>query len=135
MATVSHLGVLRSRAAKGSFQLTRHAPSADLAPWVERHWIVRWDLEGREPYPQETLPHPCVNLVIDAGRTGVFGVGTRKFEVLLEGRGQVVGAKFKPGAFQTARVPEAGTTAALAATGLRLHLARCLRWRCRWQRA
>ncbi len=66
---------------------------------MERHWIVRWDLEGREPYPQETLPHPCVNLVIDAGRTGVFGVGTRKFEVLLEGRGQVVGAKFKPGAF------------------------------------
>ncbi|MFW8696501.1 hypothetical protein ACOI9Y_38645, partial [Mesorhizobium japonicum] len=28
---------------------------------------------------------------------------------------------FKPGAFQTARVPEAATTAALAATGLRLH--------------
>lgn len=100
MAAVSHLGVLRSRAGAASFQLTRHAPSADLAPWVERHWIVRWDLEGREPYPQETLPHPCVNLVIDAGRTGVFGVGTRKFEVLLEGRGQVVGAKFKPGAFQ-----------------------------------
>lgn len=31
-------------------------------------------------------------------------------------------AVFKPGAFQTARVPEAGTTAALAATGLRLHI-------------
>jgi 3',5'-cyclic AMP phosphodiesterase CpdA len=31
-------------------------------------------------------------------------------------------AVFKPGAFQTARVPEAATTAALAATGLRLHV-------------
>jgi len=31
-------------------------------------------------------------------------------------------AVFKPGAFQTARVPEATTTAALAATGLRLHV-------------
>lgn len=31
-------------------------------------------------------------------------------------------AVFKPGAFQTARVPEAATTAALAATGLRLHI-------------
>ncbi|WP_222853047.1 metallophosphoesterase family protein [Massilia genomosp. 1] len=31
-------------------------------------------------------------------------------------------AVFKPGAFQTARVPAAATTAALAATGLRLHV-------------
>jgi len=31
-------------------------------------------------------------------------------------------AVFKPGAFQTARVPDAATTAALAATGLRLHV-------------
>lgn len=31
-------------------------------------------------------------------------------------------AVFKPGAFQTARVPEVATTAALAATGLRLHI-------------
>ncbi len=31
-------------------------------------------------------------------------------------------AVFKPGAFQTARVPEAATTAALAATGLRMHV-------------
>ncbi len=31
-------------------------------------------------------------------------------------------AVFKPGAFQTARVPEAATTAAIAATGLQLHI-------------
>jgi 3',5'-cyclic AMP phosphodiesterase CpdA len=31
-------------------------------------------------------------------------------------------AAFKPGAFQTARVPEAATTSALAATGLQLHI-------------
>ena len=100
MGAVSQLGILRSRSAGRSFTLTRVAPSEDLAPWIERHWIVRWDLEGRAPHPQETLPHPCVNLVIERGRSGVFGVGTRRFEVLLEGRGQVVGAKFKPGAFQ-----------------------------------
>ncbi|OJH40818.1 metallophosphoesterase family protein [Cystobacter ferrugineus] len=35
---------------------------------------------------------------------------------------QAMKAVFKPGAFQTARVPEAATTAALAATGLRLHI-------------
>lgn len=100
MAAVSQLGILRARGARRSFTLTRIAPSVDLAPWIERHWIVRWDLEGRAPHPQETLPHPCVNLVLERARSGVFGVGTRKFEVLLEGRGQVVGAKFKPGAFQ-----------------------------------
>jgi 3',5'-cyclic AMP phosphodiesterase CpdA len=35
---------------------------------------------------------------------------------------QAMKAVFKPGAFQTARVPEAATTAALAATGLQLHV-------------
>lgn len=97
--SVSEHGVLRSEAAKGQFVLTRRAPSADLAAFVERHWIVRWDLCDRAPYPQETLPHPCVNLVVQAGRSGVFGVSTKRFEVLLEGRGLVVGTKFKPGAF------------------------------------
>ena len=97
--TVSERGLLRSRAGQGGFTLTRRPPSADLAPFVERHWIVRWDLRDRAPYPQETLPHPCVNLVVQAGQSGVFGVGTKKFEVLLEGKGQVVGTKFKPGAF------------------------------------
>jgi AraC-like DNA-binding protein len=99
LPTTSHAGVLRARAGEHSFRLSRHEPSEDLAPFVERYWIVRWDLRGKPPYPQETLPHPNVNFVIHAGRSGVFGVMTRRFSVLLEGEGQVVGTKFRPGAF------------------------------------
>lgn len=90
---------MNPRAAEASFRIARHAPADDLAFFVERHWIIRWDLRDRPPHQQETLPQPCVNMVIEAGRSAVHGVGTRKFAALLEGRGQVVGTKWKPGAF------------------------------------
>jgi AraC-like DNA-binding protein len=95
--TTSRQGVLDPHS--GRMRLTRHAPAPDLGFHVERHWVVRWDLRGREPYLQETLPHPCVNLVIGPGGSRIFGVGTERFGYLLEGRGQVVGTKFRPGAF------------------------------------
>lgn len=97
--STSRAGILRARAGAEAFHLERVAPSDDLAFFVDRYWIVRWDLRGRDPYPQETLPHPSVHMVVTAGRTLVHGVETRRFSVLLEGKGQVVGTKFKPGGF------------------------------------
>jgi AraC-like DNA-binding protein len=49
------------------------------------------------PYTQETLPYPCVNLVVERGRSGIFGVTTRRFQVQLAGKGWVFGIKFRPG--------------------------------------
>ena len=98
-SSASRHGVLRSQAGAGSFDLSRFPASEDLAFFVERHWVVRWDLRGREPYAQATLSHPCVNLVVEAERAAVHGVSTRRFEILLEGEGRVVGTKFRPGAF------------------------------------
>jgi AraC-like DNA-binding protein len=66
---------------------------------VDRYWIVRWDLRGRPPHEQETLPYPCAHLTVQAERSTVRGVGTQRFRILLEGRGQVVGTKFRPGGF------------------------------------
>jgi AraC-like DNA-binding protein len=100
--TVSNRGILNPAAGDTHFHIARHPPTegqGDLAFFVERHWIVRWDLRGREPYLQETLPQPCANLVIEARGAAVHGVGTDRFSVLLEGKGQVFGTKFKPGAF------------------------------------
>jgi len=45
------------------------------------------------------LPHPCVNLVFDRGAVTVAGVGRDRFTYPYEGRGQVFGVKFRPGAF------------------------------------
>jgi AraC-like DNA-binding protein len=92
-------GVLNLKAGEKKFQLSRYLPAQDLSFLVERYWIVSWDLRGQEPYVQETLPYPCVNLVFEKDRTRVFGVGTGKFSRLLENTGRVFGVKFKPGGF------------------------------------
>lgn len=92
-------GVLNLKAGEKKFSLSRHMPSSELSFFVERYWVVSWDLRGQEPYVQETLPYPCVNLVFEQGQTRVYGVETGKFARLLEGKGRVFGIKFKPGAF------------------------------------
>src|SRR5215213_7020874 len=82
-----------------SFHLESLPPSLQLERVVDRHWIVRWDLRGREPFQQEVLPHPSVNLVIEPHGSWVWGVPTTRDVRLLRGEGWAVGTKFKPGAF------------------------------------
>ncbi|WP_437710397.1 helix-turn-helix domain-containing protein [Sorangium sp. So ce448] len=79
------------------FELHRHAPAPDLARLVDWHWVVRWSLTA--PFEQELLPHPCVNLAIEAPGSAVHGIGTRREVVRLQGTGRVVATKFKPGGF------------------------------------
>jgi len=90
-------GILKPKFAETKFQLTRHFPAPDLAFFVMRYWIIRWDLD--EPHIQETLPFPCVNLVFEKHRTRVYGIERGKSAQRIEGKGQVFGIKFRPGAF------------------------------------
>src|SRR4051812_28159358 len=99
-STASTRGLLEPDAAAAHFRLTRFPPSADLSPFVERHWIVAWDLRGRPPFTQEVLPHPCVNLVVEPGLAAVHGVGSGRFARELHGFGRAVGVKFRPGGFR-----------------------------------
>src|SRR6185436_16786903 len=104
MATASVIpggtdGIRNPRAGEAFFTLQRAAPAAALATLVERFWIVRWNLRGDERFAQETLPHPCVNIVIGTHRSGVHGVGTERFVAKLAQSGWVLGAKLKPGGF------------------------------------
>jgi hypothetical protein len=69
-------GILNPAAAAMNFALTRHEPCPELADVVERYWIVRWDLRGRDPYVSETLPHPCVNVVFEASSRGASRSGS-----------------------------------------------------------
>lgn len=92
-------GILNVKAGEKKFQLSRHLPAQDLSFFVELYWIVSWDLRGQEPYMQETLPYPCVHLVIEKDHSRVYGVETGRFTRLLENEGRVFGIKFKPGAF------------------------------------
>ena len=90
-------GILNPKIAETKFQLTQPSPSADLAFFVLRYWIIKWDLT--EPHVQETLPYPCVNLVFEKNRTFIYGVERGKSRNRIEGRGQVFGVKFRPGGF------------------------------------
>ncbi len=47
----------------------------------------------------ENLPYPSVHLVIEEGKSGIFGVTSGKFSRLLEGQGCAFAIKFRPGAF------------------------------------
>jgi AraC-like DNA-binding protein len=92
-------GILNPLDGFARFSLERYAPSTDLAPFVERYWVVRWALDEAERFEQQILPNPCVNLAFEPGRSAVHGIGTRRFVAQLEGRGRVVGIKFRPGCF------------------------------------
>ena len=90
-------GILNPKAAETRFDLARYQPSPDLAFFISRYWVIHWDL--CEPFVQETLAYPCVNLVFEQGNTRVWGVSSGRFRRRLEGKGQVFAVKFRPGAF------------------------------------
>jgi AraC-like DNA-binding protein len=98
METASTRGILRPDEGRRHFRLTRELPSEELSPWVERHWMVEWDL--REPYTQELLNHPTVNLAVEGRSAGIFGIRTARDRRTIDGTGRVVGVKFRPGGFQ-----------------------------------
>lgn len=93
-------GILDPAAARAGFTLTRHFPASDVGAFVQRYWIITWDLRGRPPHRQETLPHPCVNFVIERGRTRVYGPADARGVQVLRERGAVFGVKFRPGGFR-----------------------------------
>jgi AraC-like DNA-binding protein len=92
-------GILNVRTADAVYGLSRYWPSADLAPFVEHYWIVRWDLS--EPRTAETVPHPSIHMVLESPeRSEIVGVMRTRFSRVLEGSGRAVGTKFRPGAFR-----------------------------------
>src|SRR5215218_6553857 len=97
-ATASTRGILRPREGRRHFRLTREWPAEDLATWVERLWMVEWDLDA--PFTQELLNHPTINVAVEPGTAGVHGIRTGRDRKTIDGAGRVVGIKFRPGAFQ-----------------------------------
>jgi len=91
-------GILHHRVEPGVPGYGRYWPADDLAPFVEHFWTVAWDVA--EPEVHEVLPHPSVHLVLEEGNSRVGGVTTGRFTRRLEGRGRVLGTKFRPGGFR-----------------------------------
>jgi AraC-like DNA-binding protein len=93
-------GIVNAEAGFDRFGLTRREPAADLAWAVERYWIVRWDLRGQAPYDQRIIPHPAVHLVFEDGTASIQAITPHEFVRHLDGRGQVIGVKFRPAGFR-----------------------------------
>ncbi|GAA0257718.1 helix-turn-helix domain-containing protein [Cryptosporangium japonicum] len=77
------------------------SPSAELAPFVEHYWAVRWDLRGQEPFRQLLPPRVNVHLSFVDGEAGMVRGPDRRFSHRsLADAGQVFGVAFRPGAFR-----------------------------------
>ncbi len=105
-ATASTAGILRPDAFARHVELQRLPVAPDLAPWVENHWVLRWDLPAGVAYPSQVLPHPTCNLTVERGvrrpdappaAVLVTGPVTRRFDVEITGSGWVWGVRFRPG--------------------------------------
>ena len=92
-------GLINPKVGQQKFTLTRYFPHPDLEFFVEHYWIVRWDLRGQPPFVSENLPHPTIHLVFQKGATQIYGVTSGKFSRSINGKGHVLGVKFRPGAF------------------------------------
>jgi AraC-like DNA-binding protein len=93
-------GLLDSRADRGRYEESTHPAPADLAELVAFCWHVRWDLRGRRPHRVEVLPSPSVQLVFEAGRARVHGVGTGRYTNWLRDAGAILGVAFRPAGFR-----------------------------------
>ncbi|MGF9914412.1 DUF6597 domain-containing transcriptional factor [Paenibacillus ehimensis] len=92
-------GILHPKTGEKKFALSRFRPSAEIGFFVQRYWIVKWDLRREAPYRQTVLTHPNVNLVFEPELTRIYGVASATSSHVLQNRGWVLGLKFKPGGF------------------------------------
>lgn len=103
---LSSKAILNAPAAEGHYRLAQYQPALQLREFVQRYWIIDWDLCGQPPFAQETVPYYCVNLVFEPDGARIWGVPRAKFRRQLEGKGHVFGIKFTPAGFYPfARLP------------------------------
>jgi AraC-like DNA-binding protein len=93
-------GIIQPEQGLARFRLERVAPSPVVGRFVDRYWIVSWDLRGQPPHTQQVLAHPVVNVVLAPEGATVNGVTTRVGAQVLSGAGRVLGIMFRPGGFR-----------------------------------
>jgi hypothetical protein len=60
-------GMIDPREAARRITIDRFEPSPDLMPFLDRIWIMKWDLRGRRAEEQRFLPSPNAHFVIGLG--------------------------------------------------------------------
>jgi AraC-like DNA-binding protein len=74
-------------------------PPADLAPFIEHVWTIRWDEGENRYYSEEVMHRPYVDIFVSKDQSGIQGTFRAKRIYVAAGSGRIVGIRFKPGAF------------------------------------
>lgn len=75
-------------------------PDADLRPFLEHFWIIRWaDIDGTYD-SAEVMHRPYVDVFVSPDSAGIQGTFRGKRVYQASGTGRIVGARFLPGAFR-----------------------------------
>lgn len=82
------------------FTVRRWPPPDDVAWCVERFWVSAWELPPGRSYVTRILPHPSVNVTLEAQGLRVTGVAAGVWSRRLSGVERAFGVKFQPGAFR-----------------------------------
>jgi AraC-like DNA-binding protein len=90
-------GMLNPHEAVKRVSIDRYEPSADLKPFLDRIWIMKWDLRGRSAEEQQLLPSPNAHFVVGLGQAALVGVTRKMHSFAFEGAGQVLGLRFRAG--------------------------------------
>jgi AraC-like DNA-binding protein len=93
-------GIVAPEAGLAHFRLDRYPPSPHVGRFVDRYWVVTWDLRGRPGHTQQVLAHPVVNVVFMDQTALAHGVKTRVDARTLSGAGRVLGIMFRPAGFR-----------------------------------
>ncbi len=93
-------GIVNARQASEMFSLARYPPTPGLRPFVDHHWVLRWDLRGQPPHEQLVLPNLAVNVTFFRDAAGAFGLGKHPFRYVVEGADHGIGVRFRPGSFR-----------------------------------
>ncbi len=76
-----------------------HLPPADLTPFIEHFWTIRWDNVSKAYNSEEVMHRPYVDLFVSSQQSGIQGTFRGKRTYVAAGSGRIVGVRFRPGAF------------------------------------
>lgn len=93
-------GLLLPAQSRARYRLERYPPPPELAAQVTHLWLVEWQA-GEQTWTSGVLPFPAVNLTLETARPcRITGVPTGRYDYPLQGRGRVLGARFRVGGFR-----------------------------------
>lgn len=102
-SSMSTRGIVHAAVGRQKFSLARFEPGAQLKPFVDHYWVVRYNLSPRTSHTQTVLSYPNVHLAfehdVQGRRALVYGIPRKPFVRELRGTGWVLGVRFRAGGF------------------------------------